>query len=355
MYEQNLPDLLGQFSPFDAMEAEYIQQLLQYAEVISEPDGKLLFRRGKRAEFRYYLLEGSVELISAGFSSELVKAGSERARLPLSEATPTQVSAVAKSKVRLLKVDSDFLDLVLAWSEAPLDDLQLDTDNTAWLETNPAAAMNVEVLHNDWMSGLLSSPLLRRIPSANIQQLFARFERVSASAGSVVIQEGGVGDYFYIIDTGKVRISSITGSKDITLGPGQYFGEEALVADTPRNATVTMLADGVLMRLGKDDFSNLLHKPIQQYISAAQLAELQGKVSLLDVRTAMEFRLQHAHGSVNLPLSRLRDKLPELGKGTRYVLAPEAGRRAQLAAYLLAQEGYETFLLAAESSPWQLE
>lgn len=355
MFDANLESQLRLFSPFDEMEQDYLRQLEPHAEVVSQPQGKLLFRRGKRAEFSYYLIEGTVELIGERFTSELVEAKSERARFTLSDTVPTRVSAVAKSDVKLLKVDSDFLDLMLAWKEAPIDEDQLTVSKSMAGDKGIGeitSEMTVEVVQSDWMSGLLSSPLLRRIPSAHIQKLFAKFERVKARAGSVVIQEGSHGDYFYIVDNGMVKISSIAGTTDVVLGPAQYFGEEALVAEAPRNATVTMLTDGVLMRLGKDDFNRLLRDPVQKFVTEEQLVQRRRKYVLLDVRTALEYRMQHAEGAVNVPLAKLRQEIKALDRSRTYVIASEAGRRGQLAAYLLTQEGFETYLLvgAAESN-----
>ncbi len=56
------------------------------------------------------------------------------------------------------------------------------------------------------------------------------------------------------------------GIKLAELGVGDTFGEEALIAEAKRNATVTMITDGVLMRLNKKDFRELMNEPLLQWV-----------------------------------------------------------------------------------------
>lgn len=350
MHEQGseIESYIRRFSPFDHLDHEYIAKLLEHSELVGKKPGTLLFRRGKTSDHRYFLVDGTVDLISAGFETTTVAAGSERARYTLAESSPTKVSAVAKTDVSLLKVETDFLDLALAWSDAASHNSSAPVVNAS-IETGAQLnEMQVDYLDHDWTSGLLSSPILTQIPFANVQQLFAKFERLSAPAGTEIIKEGAPGDYFYVIASGKARVTNITGKTDITLETGQCFGEEALVADTPRNATVTMLTSGELMRLGKEDFTNLMHQPAQRYIELENVDMAAGDFVLLDVRTPLEYRLHNMPGSRNFPLAKLRSNLEQLAKKKLYVITPEGGRRSELAAFLLAQEGFETYILKDE-------
>ena len=64
------------------------------------------------------------------------------------------------------------------------------------------------------------------------------------------------------------------GIKLAELGVGDTFGEEALIAEAKRNATVTMLTDGVLMRLNKQDFRELMNEPLLQWVSYDKAREI---------------------------------------------------------------------------------
>jgi MFS family permease len=76
---------------------------------------------------------------------------------------------------------------------------------------------------------------------------------VQAPAGLAIVSEGEVGDRFYIIESGQVQVTQ--GDRVLRVeGPGDVFGEIALLRDVPRTATVTALEDTVLRALEREHF-----------------------------------------------------------------------------------------------------
>ena len=68
-----------------------------------------------------------------------------------------------------------------------------------------------------------------------------------------MFEQGAAGDRFYVIADGTPRSRS-TALQTSTLGPGDFFGEIALLRDIPRTATVRAVDDLRLYALERDDF-----------------------------------------------------------------------------------------------------
>jgi rhodanese-related sulfurtransferase len=131
------------------------------------------------------------------------------------------------------------------------------------------------------------------------------------------------------------------------LRSGDAFGEEALVSDVKRNATVTMKSDGALLRLAKKDFIELLREPLLRRVSAEEArAKVTAGARWIDVRYPSEYQYDRLPGAINIPLSEIRNAFGALDKEKEYVLYCQSERRSAAAAFLLAQRGYRTFVLA---------
>lgn len=332
-------DLLKKYHPLESLSPSNLNELVNHASILTLSSSKMLFKRMQANQNYYYLLEGTLDLLDSNFKVTKVNTQSPRAKHPLDSCDPYQLSAVTTSEVKVLKVNKDKLDLVLTWDQAGnylVEDLG-DEDKYS---------------ENDWMSCLLGSKLFQQIPPANLQQLFIKFSDKPVNKGDRIITEGDQGDTFYVIQKGNARVYRLTenGKQQplANLGPGQFFGEEALIGNTVRNASVEMTTNGVLMALGKNDFKKLLEEPVVQFVTPTQVAEwkTQGKpLQDLDVRLPVEIPPQERKVRMIITLSELRSHLSDLDIGTTYVLCPEAGRRAVLGAYLLNEAGYKAVVL----------
>jgi predicted MFS family arabinose efflux permease len=92
-----------------------------------------------------------------------------------------------------------------------------------------------------------------RLPEPTLEQLASRLERIRLPAGRDVFRQGDSGDRFYVVAEGEVEVL-IDGRSTGTLGPGEYFGEIALLRDIPRTAGVRARSDVELYSLARDDF-----------------------------------------------------------------------------------------------------
>jgi MFS family permease len=91
------------------------------------------------------------------------------------------------------------------------------------------------------------------LPPPVLERLAAAATSMPVPAGTAVFQQGDPGDRFYAIATGRAAVE-IDGTDTATLGPGDFFGEIALLRDVPRTATVRALDDLELYALERDDF-----------------------------------------------------------------------------------------------------
>ena len=329
---------LKTFSPLDGLKAENLRALAEKTVVQELPGGRFLFRKGDTERRTIYVISGEVELRDGDRMLAVIEGGKPDARSPLSPGLPRRVSARARSRVEFISVDSDLLDVMLTW------------DQTGSYEVGELRGDTLPE-SDDWMTTLLQTKAFHRIPAANIQAIFMRMKQVNFKAGDIVIKQGDEGDFFYVITSGRCAVTRETplskdGIKLAELGPGDTFGEEALISQARRNATVTMATDGSLMRLGQDDFNTLMNEPMLQWIDFDTAASLvAGGAQWLDVRLPSEFESYHQEGAINIPLYFIRLKLKMLDPDKSYVVCCDTGRRSSAAAFVLSERGFNAYVL----------
>lgn len=321
--------------PFNALSPMHFNEVAQKTVVEEVRAGRPVFKEGDRDNQSVYLLEGEISLVSGNEIVGAVTAGSDASRHPLAHQQPRQVTARAKTNVVVAKVDSSLLDIMLTWDQSSgYEVAEIDDDDD-----------------DDWMTRILQSQAFLKLPPSNIQRLLMKVESISVNAGDVIIRQGGEGDYFYIIKNGRCMVSRrpSANAKEVKLAEladGDAFGEDALVSDAKRNATITMMTDGVLMRLAKNDFVELLKEPLLNKLAYPEAAALVRKGAVwLDVRLPGEFENVHIPDSRNIPLSALRLEANGLDARSKYIVCCDTGRRSASAAFVLSQRGFEVYVL----------
>ncbi|MFO7573428.1 MAG: MFS transporter [Gaiellaceae bacterium] len=100
---------------------------------------------------------------------------------------------------------------------------------------------------------LASVPIFAPLPGGSLEHLATRLIPLRVDAGSMIVREGDAGDRFYIVAEGELEVSQ-DDAVIAELSPGGYFGEIALLRDTPRTATVTARTNAVLYALDREEF-----------------------------------------------------------------------------------------------------
>jgi CRP-like cAMP-binding protein len=302
-------EILRDLIPLNSLTESRYQEITSSLTIEDITAGSYLFGEGDRDNRSIYLLDGVVNLIdSSGEVTGVISAGTDPARLL---------------------------------------DVMLTLDQSAEGKSKPHGTRASE----NWITRMLQSEALIKLPPPDIQRLLLKLESVNAKAGDIIIRQGDEGDYFYIIREGKCAVTRLASGQgwDVPLAElttGDCFGEEALVSEVKRNATISMVTDGTLMRLSKKNFVELLKKNLVHYINyeLATAAVKEGGI-WLDVRLADEYSRDSIDNSINVPLFMVRDRAHGLDPEKKYIICCDTGRRSAAAAFLLSQRGLEVCVL----------
>ena len=320
--------------PLDKLSIDKLDELLDKSIIEEIPAGRVLFRQGEKDKRSIYLLEGQVELqVTGNTKAEVVKAKTQEAKYPVADSLPRPSTCRARSSVTILIVDTDHLEILM------------EHDPSGTYEVTELGVDNESKDNTDWMLRFLQSRAFLQLPTANIQGLLMRLVERPAKRGEAVLQQGSQDDFYYIVKQGKCTVSRRPAPKaeDIRLAilsVGDGFGEESLITNGKRNATVTMQEDGILMQLHKKDFMELLVEPLIRHIDlATATAQTKQHASLIDVRTNKAFSENGLEHATNIPLSMLRIKLATLNPTSDYILYCDDGHQSAAAAFLMIQQG----------------
>jgi rhodanese-related sulfurtransferase len=336
-------EVLKQLEPVRAFSETRLEELANLCVVEQVPRNADPFRLHGMAGQAVYLVKGELALAYAGGHSAVLVGGTDDARFPLGQRNEPFKSAKAITDIELIRIDDDLLDMMATWDQ--LAD-----------ERGPSIVGATSPSMSNWtiMSGMFSVSNLKygafsQLPAAHIDELLKRFTRLDTRAGEVIIREGAEGDFYYVIESGKCKVERMVGGVSMLLAElksGDAFGEEALVSEAKRNATVTMKTDGSVLRLGKQDFVDLLKEPLLHRIT---MDEARQRVAMggqwIDVRYPSEYQYDKLPGAINIPLSEVRNAFDVLDKDRDYVVYCQSERRSSAAAFLLAQRGYRAYLL----------
>lgn len=337
-------DLLQTFVPLNSLSPERLDFLLEGQQIETLQPGTELCRRGESDGYTLYLLSGIVTLENEAGVVQTLDASDIAAAHALAPEQPRAFTVRASTLVNVLRLESHRLDRVLAWDQS--------SDN---LERTLAAQYPGE--NHDWIVRLLQSRFFYRLAPSNVVELFRRLKPEPVSQGQVILRKGDESECCYFIKEGVAEVSIPGDTGPVTLAlleKGQYFGEQGLLIEGPRNADVAMATDGVLMRLEKADFDVLLKSPslaMVDFTGAMQQVEAD-TAQWLDVRLVEEQERGILKGAACISLQALRVKSRLLPKDRRYIIYCDTGRRSAAAAFLLGVLGYDTQVL--EGGLWSL-
>ena len=327
---------LAKLYPLDSLRPENLEQLAREATTEEHGRGEVLFRAGDTDEHTIFVLAGRVQGEYPDGKVKETDASTLQGRYALGDMQPRRFTATVMSiTATIVKIERRYMEKILCWDQLSR------AENFRHYDPSPEA--------NRWVFRLLQSRVMHKLPTAGIERMFQRFEAVDVRAGDVIVREGEEADYFYVIKDGAASVSKSLETGDSVVAylvRGDSFGEDALLANTVRNATVAMIKDGQIMRLAKRAFEEVMKPPAVDWLTPgkASIFARQGAV-VLDVRMPEEFAQRAIKGAINTPLYTLRETVNEFDRARKYVIYCNTGERSAAAAFIMAKMGFETYAL----------
>ena len=333
-------DSLVHQQPFNQLSEDRLTEVLNVVRLIEMRPGELFQVRGGQDNDYLFVIEGRIDLISPGEIRSAIDSSVTSQRPLMLPQAPSAVTVLAREPAIVCHADRQVLDDIISW-EAILND-PADIDESV----------------RERMEMVRNSLVFRRLPWEAVEAAFQRMKRVQAPAGKTVVREGEQGDAFYIITSGRAEVwqnDMITDEprKIAEIGEGDAFGCEALISGKKRAETVTMLEDGMLLTLGKEDFDWLISKQMIKSVNAkVARTMMETGYQFIDVRYREEYEYNHIPGALLIPLFELRKNVPQLDRNQRYIIYCQSGSRSSVAALRMTQAGFDVQTLEGGIREW---
>jgi CRP-like cAMP-binding protein len=258
-------DALGRSELFGALPSEARDELTAALHELHLPAGAIVVWEGEPGEDYYLIAAGEVEVWAAK-----ARPGS-RPESPQWEPDPNKFRLVGR-----LSAGSGFGEMALLQGGTRHTSIRAATDVTLYVVDKPTFLRAVDehrgmavALEEEMTLRALATSAGKTSPFANLapetlRWLALRLQRVQFDTGEDIVRHGEEGDALYIVRTGRVEaLGRRTDGSEyqlVTLGPGQPFGEQALLSHEPRSATVRALEPVEVLRLSREDFQSVLRE-----------------------------------------------------------------------------------------------
>ena len=227
---------LAEVPLFARLPAAEREALTAAGERLSFPAGATLVAQGAQGDRFYALLDGEVSVHVEAES------GLSRQVATLGRGDCFGEGALLGEGKRLATVKAQTAVSVLALGRDAFTRLQgqLQGEQLATVLRNSAA--------------LKKSSFFGALPAERLSSLAFQLARRTVPAGQTLITRGEPGTECFLVSQGRFEVLGESGAAVATLGPGDHFGEVALLRDVPRTATVRAAEEGVVLTLTRDEF-----------------------------------------------------------------------------------------------------
>lgn len=213
--------------------------------------GLLGMRSGSRM---YYIAEGEVALTRAGKPLDIVNKGDVFGEMAVITGAPRSATATAKGACQVHSLDAGELQAALGrnpefammLASVMYDRLRLIAARLAARALKPGAAAR---------EANVFDPALM----ARLEQALPRTAAVRYAQGTIIMKEGQVGVYMYVVKSGRVAIAIGSNVVEV-VGPGGAFGEMAVIDQSPRTARAGAVEESVLLAIDRPSLLEAVRK-----------------------------------------------------------------------------------------------
>jgi CRP-like cAMP-binding protein/thioredoxin reductase/Fe-S-cluster-containing hydrogenase component 2 len=245
---QRIADLRDEIPLFAVADEELLREVLLAAEVHEYRDGEVIVCQNDYSDSFLVVTAGEIDILVAppaagGAKTEerrvaTLRAGNFFGEMSLISGRRRNATAVTRGGTRLIEIPRKAMLKLMATDAA--------------VRNMVDKAFLVRAFQGYLFPELSEAVLWTLVGKARIERL----ER-----GKILFSEGDPGDALYLIRNGQVKISKLSAGKELVLSylvAGNFFGETALLPDTPRTATVTAIFPTDLIRLDRTDFDRFI-------------------------------------------------------------------------------------------------
>jgi len=235
-----LLDALADNFVFNTLDEDELETLVNAFENFECEVGQEIIKQGETGGHFYILRTGTVAFVVDGKEVGRAVPGNSFGELSLLYNAPRAATCLAVGgKAGLWRVDQVTFRKLLAAHTIQNDNQTKDV--------------------------LRKVPFLSDLDDEFIIRIADALTTVYYDAGDVIFERGSEGDVFYVIREGKVEYEHRKRGVKV-LGPGDYFGEQAIVKNEPRKADATAVKDTIVLALSRDVFERVLG-PLSEVIS----------------------------------------------------------------------------------------
>lgn len=339
---------LKKYDFFSSLSDGALEALSDAAQKVELPAGAVIIKEGTHGDAFYLICKGEVAVTKQTGHGQTAKvsvvgAGEGFGEMALLTNLPRNCTVTAKTDVVLGKISREDFERIIS----------LDTAFSSILERKASDYAEFNMIKT-------LQPLALVEPEKMLA-LIAGMEEKTFAPGDIIINQGDKGDAYYIVKTGRVAV--IKKPKDggapekvAELKSGSGFGEEAIIRDEPRNATVRAVEDTRVLCLDKKTFVGILHKTfIENAFPEDIINELDDDTVIIDARIPPEYMEEHIKNAVNIPIEIIRDKFSEMDKSKKYYTYCTNDSRGMTAAFLMKSMGFNAEALRGGLSAWEGE